>query len=208
MPTASRSAVNENYDYVHFVPAFQRMGHEVDFFDSGDRSLFGDFADLNRALLERVAGFRPDVIFCVLMHYEVWFETLDLIRANSPALVVNWGYRRFLEIFASLAVFRRTCRSPCHHRSRGGRGRAVARPRQCISLAMGSVGAGSCGAVFIANLSLRCELRRQHVRLSRRLDCGVCATAALRWPASATARTAASSLPPRFPGSIAARAFA
>ena len=81
----------ENYDYVHFVPAFQRMGHEVGFFDSGDRSLFGDFADLNRALLERVASWRPDVIFCVLMHYEIWFETLDLIRANSPALVVNWG---------------------------------------------------------------------------------------------------------------------
>jgi spore maturation protein CgeB len=81
----------ENYDYVHFVPAFQRMGHEVSFFDSGDRSLFGDFADLNRALLERVASWRPDVIFCVLMHYEIWFETLDLIRANSPALVVNWG---------------------------------------------------------------------------------------------------------------------
>ena len=81
----------ENYDYVHFVPAFQRMGHEVGFFDSGDRSLHADFADLNRALLERVAGFRPDVIFCVLMHYEIWFETLDLIRAGSPALVVNWG---------------------------------------------------------------------------------------------------------------------
>jgi spore maturation protein CgeB len=81
----------ENYDYVHFVPAFKRMGHEVDFFDSGDRSLHGDFADLNLALVERVAGWRPDVIFCVLMHYEIWFETLDLIRANSPALVVNWG---------------------------------------------------------------------------------------------------------------------
>jgi spore maturation protein CgeB len=25
------------------------------------------------------------------MHYEIWFETLDLIRANSPALIVNWG---------------------------------------------------------------------------------------------------------------------
>lgn len=81
----------ENYDYVHFVPAFERMGHEVSFFDSGDRSLYSDFADLNIALLERVASWRPDVIFCVLMHYEVWLETLDLIRANSPALVVNWG---------------------------------------------------------------------------------------------------------------------
>ncbi len=81
----------ENYDYVHFVPALQRMGHEISFFDSGDRSLHADFAALNVALLERVVAFRPDVIFCVLMHYEVWFDTLDLIRANSPALIVNWG---------------------------------------------------------------------------------------------------------------------
>ncbi|SHL54450.1 spore maturation protein CgeB [Bradyrhizobium lablabi] len=81
----------ENYDYVHFVPAFERLGHEVSFFDSGDRSLHGDFADLNMALLDRVARFRPDLIFCVLMHYEIWFETLDLIRQASPAVVVNWG---------------------------------------------------------------------------------------------------------------------
>jgi spore maturation protein CgeB len=81
----------ENYDYVHFVSAFERMGHDVGFFDSGDRSLYGDFAALNVALLERVVDWRPDVIFCVLMHYEIWFETLDLIRADSPALVINWG---------------------------------------------------------------------------------------------------------------------
>jgi spore maturation protein CgeB len=64
----------ENYDYVHFVSAFERLGHEVGFFDSGDRSLHGDFADLNLALLDRVASFRP-----------------DLICAQSPAVVVNWG---------------------------------------------------------------------------------------------------------------------
>jgi spore maturation protein CgeB len=81
----------ENYDYVHFVSTFEHMGHDVGFFDSGDRSLYSDFAALNVALLERVVDWRPDVIFCVLMHYEIWFETLDLIRADSPALVINWG---------------------------------------------------------------------------------------------------------------------
>src|SRR5882757_9575717 len=81
----------ENYDYVHFVSAFERMGHDVGLFDSGDRSLYSDFAALNVALLERVVDWRPDVIFCVLMHYEIWFETLDLIRANSPTLIINWG---------------------------------------------------------------------------------------------------------------------
>src|SRR3984885_14285027 len=81
----------ENYDYVHFVAAFERMGHEGGYLDSSYRPLHGVCADLNLALLEQVANWRPDVIFCVLMHYEIWFETLDLIRAQSPALIVNWG---------------------------------------------------------------------------------------------------------------------
>lgn len=81
----------ENYDYVNFLPALRGLGHEVDFFDTGDRSRYRDFADLNAALLARVIEFRPDVIFFVLMHYEIWFETIDLIRANSPVLVANWG---------------------------------------------------------------------------------------------------------------------
>jgi len=81
----------ENYDYVHFVPAFERMGHEVAVFDSGDRSLHRDFAALNIALLEQVDSWRPDLIFCVLMHYEIWLETLDLIRNRSPAVIINWG---------------------------------------------------------------------------------------------------------------------
>ncbi len=81
----------ENYDYIHFVPVFERMGHEVAFFDSGDRSLHSDFSALNNALVEKVTSWRPDLIFCVLMHYEIWFETLDLIRSHSPAVIVNWG---------------------------------------------------------------------------------------------------------------------
>ena len=31
------------------------------------------------------------MIFSVLMAYEIWFETLDLIRSQSPVVVVNWG---------------------------------------------------------------------------------------------------------------------
>ena len=81
----------ENYDYVHFVPALERAGHEIAFFDSGDRSSYKDFAELNATLLARVDEFRPDIVFCVLMHYEIWLETLDIIRANSPAVIVNWG---------------------------------------------------------------------------------------------------------------------
>src|SRR5262245_44211741 len=43
------------------------------------------------ALLEQVDSWRPDIIFCVLMHFEIWFETLDLIRNHSPAVIINWG---------------------------------------------------------------------------------------------------------------------
>lgn len=81
----------ENYDYVNFIPALNRLGHEVEIFDSGERHRYADFADLNLALLAHIDSFRPNMIFCVLMHYEVWIETLDIIRSNSPAVIVNWG---------------------------------------------------------------------------------------------------------------------
>jgi spore maturation protein CgeB len=81
----------DGYEYVNFLPALAALGHEVELFDSFDRRGYIDFADLNQRLLDRVIAFRPDVIFCVLMNYEVWSETLDIIRAGSPAIVVNWG---------------------------------------------------------------------------------------------------------------------
>lgn len=81
----------ENYDYVHFLPALESLRHEISLFDSGDRHSYKDFAELNEALLAHVESFRPDVIFCVLMHYEIWLETLDLIRNRSPAAIVSWG---------------------------------------------------------------------------------------------------------------------
>lgn len=81
----------DGYEYVNFLPALAALGHEVELFDSFDRRGYVDFADLNQRLLDRVIAFRPDVVFCVLMNYEVWSETLDIIRAGSPAIVVNWG---------------------------------------------------------------------------------------------------------------------
>lgn len=92
----SRHAYNdpargENYDHAHFVPALKSLGHEVEVFDSGDRQAYDDFAALNMALLDRATAFKPDLLFTVLMHYEIWLETLDLIRAKTPARIVNWG---------------------------------------------------------------------------------------------------------------------
>ena len=83
-------ARGEGYEYANFLPALRRLGHQVSFFESFSREPYADFAELNRALLRRVEEFAPDVVFCVLMQYEVWIETLRVVRRNG-ALVVNWS---------------------------------------------------------------------------------------------------------------------
>ena len=90
MPTAIRSGATATSTRISFrrsLPWDTRSNCSNSF----DRRGYPDFADLNQRLLGRVIAFKPDVIFCVLMNYEVWSETLDIIRAHSPAVVVNWG---------------------------------------------------------------------------------------------------------------------
>jgi len=79
------------YEYANFIPAMKRLGHEVVFFDSLNKSLYSDFADMNRKLLQRVAREKPDVIFFVLMTCEIWLETLQLIREGSEAALMHWN---------------------------------------------------------------------------------------------------------------------
>lgn len=79
----------EGYEAANFLPALQALGHETRLFDSFDRDGHPDFAALNRAFLEEIETFRPDLVFCALMHYELWTETLDLARQG--AAVLNWG---------------------------------------------------------------------------------------------------------------------
>lgn len=79
------------YEYVNFLPALQRLGHTVEFFESWNKSLYRDFADLNRRLLETVERINPDTIFFVFLTYEVWLETLDLVRRHCPGILVDWG---------------------------------------------------------------------------------------------------------------------
>lgn len=108
-------ARGEGVEHTHFLPAFRALGHEVEHFESFARGEHADFAALNRALLERVEAWRPDVVFMVLMMAEIWLETIDLIR-NSGARVVNWStddswkYAEFSRFVApSFDVFATTC---------------------------------------------------------------------------------------------------
>lgn len=79
------------YEYVNFLPAFERLGHEISHFESFSRDAYIDFTYLNRKLLLRVGDYKPDVIFFVLLGYEVWIDTLQLIRDGSNALLINWS---------------------------------------------------------------------------------------------------------------------
>ena len=80
----------EGYEYVNFLPAFRQLGYDVSVFESFARDPYPDFAALNRALIQRVEETAADVVFTVLMQYEVWIEKLRLIRGNGVTLV-NWS---------------------------------------------------------------------------------------------------------------------
>jgi spore maturation protein CgeB len=84
-------ARGEGYEHANFLPALAALGHEAELFESFDRGAHRDFAALNRAFLAKVQAWRPEVVFTVLMHYELWRETLMLARERCGAAVLNWG---------------------------------------------------------------------------------------------------------------------
>lgn len=81
----------EAYEHANMLPALRALGHEVELFELFDRRAHRDFAHLNEAFVAAVRRFAPDIVLCVLQLYELWTETLDLVRASNHAVLVNWG---------------------------------------------------------------------------------------------------------------------
>jgi spore maturation protein CgeB len=81
----------ECYEHANFLPALCALGHQVVFFESFSRVGYLDFADLNRRFLEKVQAEKPDIILCVLLGYEIWLETLELVRRGCNAVIINWS---------------------------------------------------------------------------------------------------------------------
>ena len=81
----------KGYEYVNFLPALRRLGHEVIFFESFNKMTYKDFAELNYRFLKTVQYENPDVILTVLLSYELWAETLNLVRLGSKAILINWS---------------------------------------------------------------------------------------------------------------------
>lgn len=79
------------YEYANFIPALKNLGHEVVFFESLNKAVYADYVDMNRQFLRMVERENPDIIFCVFMTYEIWLETLALVREGSEAALFHWA---------------------------------------------------------------------------------------------------------------------
>lgn len=106
------------YEYVNFLPALKNIGATVEVFDSLDRTNSAGFAELNHSLLDFALRYRPDVALFVLMHYEVWTETLDLLRQALDATLIHWAtddswkYQQFSRFLAPhFDIHATTCRA-------------------------------------------------------------------------------------------------
>jgi len=80
-----------SYEYSNFIPALRRLGHEVVLLDSWNKTAYRDLAELNQRLLETVTTEKPEIIFCVLMGYEIWSETFQTMKEESDAILINWS---------------------------------------------------------------------------------------------------------------------
>ena len=84
-----RPVLGIGIEYAAFTSALRRLGHQVVHFESWDRSLYRDYAELNRNLLEYAARENPDVLLAVQRDCEIWTETLDAIRGRG-VIVISW----------------------------------------------------------------------------------------------------------------------
>lgn len=77
-------------EYANFISAFKNLGHEVVHFESWDRSKYRDFSDLNYRLIETVERERPDIMLTVQKSYEIWIETLEIIKKRGDVATICW----------------------------------------------------------------------------------------------------------------------
>ena len=82
----------------------ERLGHDVRHFETWDKALYPQYADLNKALLDEIDAYRPDIVFTVQRDYEIWTETLAAIR-DEMRLPSSHGPRgRLVQVPSGLEI--------------------------------------------------------------------------------------------------------
>lgn len=77
-------------EYAAFIPALKSLGFAVSHFESWNRSIYSDYAELNKSLIETIERISPDLMLVVQMHYEIWIETLTQIRKHTNVRTICW----------------------------------------------------------------------------------------------------------------------
>lgn len=77
-------------EYAAFIPALQNLGHQVEHFEIWNREAYVDLAELNWTFLQKAIQLSPDLILTVPMNYELWIETLHVVKANTGAITICW----------------------------------------------------------------------------------------------------------------------
>jgi spore maturation protein CgeB len=81
----------ESTESFSFIPALRALGHEIRIFDSWDKSVYSDYAELNAALVDACKSDTPDIILWVALTVEIWIETLDFLRHDLGIQIIHWA---------------------------------------------------------------------------------------------------------------------
>lgn len=94
-------------EYASFIPALDRLGHQVLHFESWDKTTYHNYSDLNSSLLSCIGHFQPHVVFTVQRDYEIWLDTLAVIKSRWPQVVTatwttddSWKFREVSRFIA------------------------------------------------------------------------------------------------------------
>jgi spore maturation protein CgeB len=85
-----KPAMGVGTEFAAFTSALTRLGHEVAHVETWNRSSYRTYAESNRLLLDTVSTERPDVLLTVQRDYEIWLETLEIIRARGDVATISW----------------------------------------------------------------------------------------------------------------------
>ena len=77
-------------EYAAFVPSLKNLGHDVIHFESWDRRFYPDYRELNKHLLATIERENPHVMLAVQLNYEIWTETLKIIKDHSAVATICW----------------------------------------------------------------------------------------------------------------------